>query len=309
MNFSLSPDETPEVSLRRIVLEQIDGAITQLGCSNDLNEEIHESRKHFKRIRAVLRLARGALPGKTYRRENTFYRDQGRILSPVRDSAVYIETFDRLRGRYGARMTGSSFTRLRHALERSHLTLLNNLAREPQQLTAIVDSLHDARSRVDDWSFREGKFAPFAPGLQRTYARGRAELRVACKRPTTENFHAFRKRVKYLWYHMQILRPVWPGPVGALARECDRLADRLGDEHDLAMLLQSSQVRKPQEESEDFSVLLDTLIARERGHIRLNASLQAALIYHERPGRFVGRIAGYWRAYHRSMLPSTEFSP
>ncbi len=309
MNFSLAPDETADVSLRRIVYEQIDGAIIQLGRTDNLNEEIHEARKHFKRIRAVLRLARGALPGKTYRRENTFFRDQGRILSPVRDSAVYVETFDRLRGRYGARMTGSSFTRLRHALERGHRRLLNNLAREPQQLTAIVDSLYEARSRIDDWEFRADKLAAFAPGLQRTYARGRAELRVACNQPTTENFHAFRKRIKYLWYHMQILRPVWPGPVGALAHECDRLADRLGDEHDLAMLLQSSQVRKLQEDGEDSATMLDSLIARERVHIRRKASLQAALIYQERPGRFAGRIAGYWRAYHRSMHPSPEFSP
>ena len=309
MNFSLSADETPEVSLRRIVYEQIDGAITQLGLGNDLNEEIHEARKHFKRIRAVLRLARGALPGKTYRRENSFFRDQGRILSPVRDSAVYIETFDRLRGGYGAHMTGSAFTRLGHALEKGHRTLLSNFAREPQQLIAIVDSLHEARSRIDEWKFRADESALFAPGLQRTYARGRAEMGVACKRPTTENFHAFRKRVKYLWYHMQILRPVWPGPVGALARECDRLADRLGVEHDLAMLLQSSQVRTLQEEDGDSAELLRTLIARERSNIRRGTALRAARIYQERPGRFAKRIAGYWRANHRAKLPAPEFGP
>lgn len=307
MNFSLSPDETPDISLRRIVYEQIDGAISQLGRGKDLNEEIHEARKHFKRIRAVLRLARGALPGKTYRRENVFFRDQGRILSPVRDSAVHIETFDRLRGRYGARMTGNSFTRLRHALEKSHRTHLDGFAREPQQLAAVVDSLQEARSRVDRWKFRADDFTPFAPGLRRNYARGRAELRVAAKRPTTENFHAFRKRVKYLWYHMQILRPVWPGPVGALARECDRLADWLGDEHDLAMLLQSSQVQELREEGGDFAERLDTLIAHERSHIRGAAALQATRIYQESPGRFAGRIAAYWRAYRRAKLPTAEF--
>ncbi len=308
MNFSLSPDESPDVSLRRIVHEQIDGAVTQLGRGNDLNEEIHEARKHFKRIRAVLRLARGALPGKTYRRENTFFRDQGRILSPVRESAVHIETLEKLQGRYGARMTGSSFTRLGHGLEKVHRTLLSNFAREPQQLAAIVDSLHEARSRVDFWKLRTNGFAPFAPGLQRTYARGRAELRVASKRPTTQNFHAFRKRVKYLWYHTQILRPVWPGPVGALARECDRLADRLGDEHDLAMLQESECVRELAAESGEFAELFDTFVARERSHIRRTAALQAARIYHERPARFAGRIASYWRAYRRASLPTADFS-
>ncbi|MCY3903387.1 MAG: CHAD domain-containing protein [Caldilineaceae bacterium] len=309
MSFSLSVEETAEASLRRIVYEQIDGAIAQLGRGDDLNEEIHEARKHFKRIRAVLRLARGALPGKTYRCENAFFRDQGRILSPVRDSAVYLETFDRLHGRHGRHMTGNALTRLRHALEKSHRSLLDGLARDPQQLAAIVDSLEVARSRVDSWRFRATETAPFAPGLQRTYARGRAELRVAIKRPTTENFHAFRKRVKYLWYHMQILRPVWPGPVGALARECDKLGDRLGDEHDLAMLLQSSQLQELQEERGDLADLLNVLADRERSHIRRTASLQAARIYQERPDRFAGRIAAYWHASQRAKILKADFAP
>ena len=90
MNFTLIPEEAPSDSLRRIAAEQIDGSIAQLQRTDDLNDGIHEARKHFKRIRALLRLVRGALPAETYDSENQFFRDLGRLLSPVRDSAVYI---------------------------------------------------------------------------------------------------------------------------------------------------------------------------------------------------------------------------
>ena len=82
MNFTLIPEEAPSDSMRRIAAEQIEGAIAQVRRKDDLNDGIHEARKHFKRIRALLRLARGALPTETYISENQFYRDLGRLLSP-----------------------------------------------------------------------------------------------------------------------------------------------------------------------------------------------------------------------------------
>ena len=54
MIFSLMRYEAPSDSLRRIVLDQIDGAILQLARDDNLNEGIHEARKHFKRVRAVV---------------------------------------------------------------------------------------------------------------------------------------------------------------------------------------------------------------------------------------------------------------
>ena len=296
MNFSLMADESPSVALRRIAFEQIDGAIDQLKRGDDRNEGIHEARKHFKRVRAVLRLGRGALPDKTYRRDNTFFRDQGRILSPVRDSAVYIETFDMLRRSYGPQMTDKSFIKLRHSLVRGHRTLLRNVAEDEGMLSMLIESLREARLRVQDWSFSAEGFALCARGLRRIYSRGRVERRAAYAQPTAENFHAWRKRVKYLWYHFQILQPIWPGLIKVLARESDLLADRLGKEHDLAMLQDSSYVRAFQGESGGSAKLLSSIVSRERSRQRRAAVPVAARIYVERPGRFVNRLEAYWRA-------------
>ena len=295
MNFSLMPDELPDQSLRRIVLEQIDGAIDQLQRAGNLNDGIHEARKHFKRIRAVLRLGRGALPPKTYRRENLFYRDQGRILSPVRDSAVHIETFDMLTRRYGVQMSDKSFIRLRHALVKEHRALLGGFAEDQAKLPQVIESLNVARLRVPDWKLSAEGFAPLARGLRNIYRRGREEKRVAYAQPTTENLHAWRKRVKYLWYHFQILQPIWPALMKVLARECDLAADRLGQEHDLAMLQALPCVRALQGASAGSADLLSSIVARERTRLRRAAVPSAARIYAERPGQFANRIESYLR--------------
>lgn len=279
--------------LRRMVEKQVVGAIDQLGRRDDLNEGVHEARKHFKRIRAVLRLARGALPARTYRLENAFFRDQGRILSPVRDSAVLIETLDGLREEYSVRMAEGSFECLRDSLLEEHRALLAKLTLDPELLGGMDVALRESQSRVRDWRFRENGTALFAPGLRRIYARGREEMKAILERPSTEGIHAWRKRVKYLWHHCQILTPAWPGPIGALARECDRLADLLGKDHDLAMLTQSPHLLTFHETDRGSAKLLKDLAYEARLGLYTRAVLEGEKIFLERPGRFVSRIEGY----------------
>ncbi|MCY4083007.1 MAG: CHAD domain-containing protein [Caldilineaceae bacterium] len=305
MKFTLIPEEAPSDSLRRIASEQIGGAIAQLQRKDDLNEGIHEARKHFKRVRALLRLARGALPAETYAFENQFFRDLGRLLSPVRDSAVYIETLDLLRDSQRGRIADEAFLRLRKRLVREHRAVLNEFAQDEQRQGSIIDSLRYAQPRVAEWRFRQSEFSLFRAGLRRIYGRGREERAVAFSQPTTESFHAWRKRVKYLWYHLQILQPLWPAQLKAVERDCDRLADRLGEEHDLAVLLATPTVQDLLDSRSISADLLRSNVSRERERQRRAAIPLAQRIYVESPRQFVDRIEAYWLAYR----PHSQFLP
>ena len=305
MNFILIPEEDPSDSLRRIAAEQIEGAIAQLQRKDDLNEGIHEARKHFKRIRALLRLARDALPAETYDSENQFFRDLGRQLSPVRDSAVYIETLDLIRNRYHAQLVDESFLRLRERMVSEHRAVRNEFTRDVQRQESLFHTLQGAQPRANDWRFYEGEFSLFRGGLRRIYGRGRAEKAAAFAQPTTERFHAWRKRVKYLWHHLQVLQPLWPAQIRVLVRDCDRLADRLGEEHDLAVLLETSAVQAMMDTDSESANQLSKVVSRERERLRRAAIPLAQRIYVESAGRFVDRIEGYWLAYR----PHTHFLP
>lgn len=297
MKFILNPEEAPSDSLRRIASEQIGGAITQLQRKDELNEGIHEARKHFKRVRALLRLARAALPAETYTLENQCFRDLGRLLSPVRDSSVYIETLDLLRKSHRELIADEAFLFLRKRLVREHRAVLDEFAQDEQRRASIIDSLRRAQPRVNEWRFRESEFSLFSGGLRRIYGRGRAEKAAAFSQPTTESFHAWRKRVKYLWYHLQILQPLWPAQFKAVERDCDRLADRLGEEHDLAVLLDTPSVQELLESGSVGADLLYSTVSRERERQRRAAIPLAQRIYVESPRQFVDRIEGYWLAY------------
>ena len=96
--------------------------------------------------------------------------------------------------------------------------------------------LREARGRVDDWPLDHDSFEALRDGLERTYRRGRRDFRAARADPSVEALHEWRKRVKELWYHHTLLRPIWPPVMQAVGDEAHELADRLGDDHDLAML-------------------------------------------------------------------------
>ena len=55
MAFQLEATESVRKGVKRIVAKQLDNALQELGAPNR-DEVVHEIRKRFKRIRAVLRI-------------------------------------------------------------------------------------------------------------------------------------------------------------------------------------------------------------------------------------------------------------
>src|SRR5262249_53506969 len=98
MAFELKPEETHRKGDRRLVPKQMEEALEHLtGPHKESRDEaVHEARKCFKKIRAVLRLVRPVIGEKSYREENICFRDAGRPLTEVRDAKIFIETLDQL---------------------------------------------------------------------------------------------------------------------------------------------------------------------------------------------------------------------
>jgi CHAD domain-containing protein len=58
---------------------------------------------------------------------------------------------------------------------------------------------------------------------------------TACADPTNENLHEWRKQVKYLGQSMEVWKAHDANGVKRLVKRVDKLADLLGDDHDLAV--------------------------------------------------------------------------
>src|SRR5581483_1114457 len=106
------------------------------------------------------------------------------------------------------------------------------------------------------------------------------------REPGAENFHEWRKRVKNLLYHVELLEPLWPEQMCALARDLDALAELLGDDHDLHMLRQTAIKRSVNVDFEAESAELFSLIDPRQDELRTKALKLGKRIFREKPSDF-----------------------
>lgn len=298
--------ETLAMGLRRISVEQFAIAIEQFFASDaDSTATVHESRKALKRLRALLHLVRGHIGEVAFREENAVLRSAGRILAPVRDAWVMIACVESLPA--GSSRQVAVQDTLRSRLVERYSTVAAARLGDSQSMTDLSTTLRAARRRYMAWPVADARVAPakvrvahrfdtVEPGLTRVYDTGRRRLGKSRDDPSEPMFHNWRKQVKYLRHHIEMLEVIWPEVLGAYQREIARLARSLGDEHDLALLedLIAGDPDLVEHDHERFALL--TTIAGRRLDLQATATTQGRLVYAEPTESFIGRMAEYWRA-------------
>src|SRR4051794_25639542 len=146
MAFAFRADESVARGIRRIARAQIRkalGALARLG--GEVPEEaVHDARKRLKRLRALVRLARGALGARAAHRENARFREAARPLSEARDAEILIQTLDGLTERYGPPEPPEALAAFRDALMARKREQMGHSLREGDALAQIASELSDA---------------------------------------------------------------------------------------------------------------------------------------------------------------------
>ena len=295
MGYRLRPRERIDAGLRRVVREQLRGAMSDLSPDRaDRHEGVHEARKRFKMIRAVLRLARTSLGESLYVVENTWYRDTGRRLSSVRDAVAMIECFDLLRRRFEREMGPEAAGKVRGALEKRLEAIAAGEEGLAERSEEVASGLRNATIRVRAWPIQDRGFETIGPGLERVYRQGRLAMVRALPDPTDENLHEWRKRVKDHWYHVRLLRNVWPKVMDAYKREMKALSDVLGNDHDLAVLGPVLRADPAAFGGEEAVTRLMELVVRRRAELQVQCRTFGRRIYAEKPRVLVARFEARW---------------
>jgi CHAD domain-containing protein len=293
--YRLLDGEPVGLGIRRVLKAQVDDAVAQLRgeAGNEPPEAIHEARKDMKKIRSALRLVRDAIGDDAWRRENDHHRDVARKLSSHRDAEILVESLDGLRDRFGPAARERSET-LRQQLDEENRaahdngTIERTMAGAAAELIALRSSLDELALDGDGWEL-------IAPGIHRSYRRGRKRLRSVEKEASVTNLHELRKRVKDLWYQLRLIREADRPMIGALADHAHDLSDHLGDDHDLALLWEEAQRRRDAFASPADQRHLLQEIDQRRGELQFAAISLGERIYAEKPKKFTARLAKRFR--------------
>ena len=292
MSFKLDVSKNLAKQVRKAADERLEKAIDALRGAGPA-EAAHEARKKLKQVRAVVRLVRGPLGKRDYKRLNHAFRDAGRRLADLRDATAAVETLDKLAETYGDALDAGAVKQVRCALRRRERTLAAE-ASERDNFAAVAKTLEVERQRLGDWPLDGDGWPLIADGLARVYKRGRKAMQLARDEPTPENLHDWRKRAKYLRYHAKLLRPAFPTLLGATEDALHDLTDLLGDGHD-ATFLAELLADEPGLADPPVRRALQGVLRRHEKSLRPPAFALGEKLYCEPTKTFCRRIKAYVR--------------
>lgn len=279
-------------SVRKVAHQRIDKAVNALCVpESGYGAGVHQARKRFKEVRALLRLVRKPL-GEVFKQESQRLRDLGRVLAQTRDAGAMLESWDLLAKRFPDAFAEADFRKVRQRLAvRARAEHAD--AGLAEQIAEVIDQLHGITDGINDWSLEKQGFDLLRAGIRRTYADGCEELAKARLDRSAEQLHEWRKRVKDHWYHTQLLTPIWPSLMRLRSQSLKRLADMLGDDHDLAMMCELMQTQPALFGDQTLRERIARAIRQRRNELQKAAFELGEKLYLESPEMLVAR----WRRY------------
>ncbi len=312
MAFRFEVDEAPAAAIHRVAGERLERVIRFVEeAPKPSAESIHKARKDLKSLRALLKLSRRAINSDIQQRETEVFRNAGRALSGARDAQVILDLIEKILGNRKKNLVSGRKPKFTDAI-RQKLKQEAAAVVPSKTLHELVYDLKNAQGRLDHWfptTFEtdlDGWDYVIGAGLRKTYRKGRKLTeqvkQIGIANVSEESWHDLRKSAKALGYQIRLLKTVWPGPLNALEREIDELAELLGNNHDLTVLSQRVskepyQLNDAQDAAEARKIFVDSIERRKR-HLKTKAYQLSLKIYADKPRQFETRLATYWNFWH-----------
>jgi CHAD domain-containing protein len=289
MGFRLKLREPLPDGLKRVFREQLDSALRL--CRHPAKERgvtVHEVRKHLKKLRAAMRLAVGEVGKNQHAREDRCVREIGRLVSDLRDAQVRLQTLIQLRDEAAKKSEENPFPHIEELLSLERESFSAAFAGWQKQ---AIPKLERVRERLAKWPLDRITWKQICGAVEKIYKRGQRGLAKTIKKPIPENFHAWRKRVKDIWYQLRILQPLNRVVLEEMAHDAEVLGELLGREHDFDFLMERLEKESSDDALRAELARLQKLI-RKRGRRLCRDALELGRrFYAEPPKAFAKRIS------------------
>jgi len=289
MGFRLKLREPLPDGLKRVFREQVESALKL--CRHPAKERgvtVHEVRKHLKKLRAALRLTVSEVGKSRHAREDRYVREIGRLVSDLRDAQVRLQTLIQLRDETAKGSGENHFPRIEELLSLERESFSAAFAGWQKQ---AIPKLERIGERLSKWPLAGITWKQICGTVGRTYKRGQRGLAKTIKKPQPENFHAWRKRVKDLWYQLRILQSLNRVVLEKIAADAEVLGELLGREHDFDFLLARLENEGGDEALHNELMQLQKLIRKRGSKLRRDALELGRRFYAEPSKAFAKRIS------------------
>lgn len=296
MAFCLEADEPISDGIIRILNEQVALIVDNLTNPEiDRDIGIHNSRKTCKHVRATLRLVRDEIGESLFTQENFRFRDIARQLAAARDSWVLVTSLDQLTTDHADSLPSGAFGKIRELLQSQYEFTLARERADDALIPQVLETLDAAATQIAQFPIQAEGFEALEGGLKRVYTLGRHAMKRSYTQLSPENFHEWRKRVKYLWHQVEILTPIRPEVLVPFGEELHTLSDCLGNDHDLAVLGEVVREHDQVFVDESKQLILMSWINRRRLDYELQAKVLGERLYDQKADDFIRTFDVHWQ--------------
>jgi CHAD domain-containing protein len=298
-DFRIGPQKELGTEMKRLLSLQLQCirryCLTPLKSSE---KNIHEIRKAIKRSRAVLKLMRDSMGYAGYYRENHLLQEHHRLFGAARELHVLRNTMKGIDERYSGLFSEAVYDEVLDLIQ-ENLEAEKNRLKRTAVLERLAASLEEPLSRIDYYHVEEEGFEVVRRGLERIYSQGRSSLHAAfSEHATMMQLHEFRKKGKYLYYQLELLRPAFPRVIKAYARTMEQLTDLLGACHDLHRARMTiPELFNGRRAPRRSLAPLFTLFEEEQVRMKREARTYSENMFVEGPQQFVSRVQTFWENY------------
>ncbi len=219
------------------------------------NQKVHELRRGFKRLRALLRFFK-EIPDSPAAQLNQDIRNFGKLLAPLRESAVDLDIFDK---------NISSNNHLPEKKIRNARDLLVQKNKLLVERGFLENNLHNTiRTFFDGFdeilTKNNNEFPvriQFFNEVSQSYLKSISIYQQLPAHPHPEEWHELRKKMKRLWYQLDFIKFLHPRYFKLKTDQLNKITDQLGDDHDLHVFLEDLLAESYGFDQEELRILVN----------------------------------------------------
>jgi len=276
--------------LNQSVLRQVEKVEYFCNAENiSPNQAVHEFRKSFKRLRALLRFYE-QIPGNEITPLHENIKEYGKQLSLLRESYLNSELLEKeLRGR---KLIPER--KIKQAGEKLHLKnkiLIDSFFTERKICKSISDFFTGFETKLMDAGSNKLARIHVVQEVKDTYLNAyNRHQNIQESEVTADKLHALRKKLKRLYYQLDFIRLLHPRYFKVKSEQLNLITDQLGDDHDLHVFSEELHA-----DEYDFSADELRIIENQVAHLRelnqLKLFPRLRQFFSETPEAFSERIS------------------
>lgn len=291
--FAIDNEEELNDGIVRVAIEQLTFIKEQAKIPRSMDLSVHEMRKAFKRLRALLRLIRFDIGKQLFLTENTRYKNMAGALSTLRDIHVIISY---LAGCFEADelvIEEESFIRFINHLNKQKETEMIALI-ENKTLDLIIKECDDQVYRIKEYPLTQVGPHTIYKGVTHAYKKCLNKMEAAQLMLDDGMLHKLRKKVKYLYNQMLLIQAVWPDYFTHYSDALKNISELLGDDHNLAETIVIIQETPDHILKAEEKQSLIRSINNERSTINDEVWPLLGKAFTESSAAFAKRVKSYW---------------